>query len=75
MRNTGHACDALMERLASLDKRQRAALAGELEHIGEYLETVGGLIRRSVQSDDLDNALVFTQLAEQAVAVERLSRI
>jgi hypothetical protein len=75
MRHHLHARDPLVQKLPGLDAGQRAALRGELEHIGEYLETVGALIRRSVERDELDDALAFARLAGEATDMDRLARI
>jgi hypothetical protein len=75
MKNTAEGRAALTKRISSLDEAQRAALAGELEYIGEYLEMVGGLIRRSAQGRDLDNAVAFAQLVDEALGLKVLAKI
>jgi hypothetical protein len=75
MRHLLRSRDPLLERLPGLDPGQQAALRAELAHIGEYLETVGAQIRRSVERGRIDDALALADLAGEAIDLERLSRI
>jgi hypothetical protein len=75
MRHQPRSRDSIPQVHPGLDPGREAALRAEMEHIGEYLETVGAQIRRSVERGHVDDALVLARLAGEALDLDRLSRI